>query len=95
MKDWLRQSPETTLCGLGALVGLMVMLMGLAFGKDEVWKTGMAIVGAAATLMGFLARSQRQHEVDKPALKVEVIEEARGIARSEAQQTVEDVSRGR
>jgi hypothetical protein len=100
MSNWLR-SPGTTLAGLGAGLGLLVMLMGLAFDEDEVWKTGMGIVGAAAALIGILARSEGQHEADKPVLKAEVAkdikeemrEEARDVARDEAQQTVQKLNR--
>lgn len=87
--EWLQKSPETTLCGLGALVGLLVMVLGLAFDKDELWKYGMGIVGAAATLIGLLARSQRQHEADKPALKAEVVK----AAEQKAEDTVHDITR--
>lgn len=72
MPTWFQHSRSTTLCGMGCGVGLFVLILGLAFGKDEVSKLGMTIIGAAATIMGFLARSEHQHQVDAPALKAEV-----------------------
>jgi hypothetical protein len=82
--EWLKRSPETTLAGLGALAGLLVMLLGLAFGKDEAWKAGMGMVGAAASIGLTLARSERQHQADKPELEAEMVK----VAQQESSVTV-------
>lgn len=58
-------SQETTACGLLALIGLAVLIIGAAFGLPEVTTAGTGIIGLAAAALGILARSQRQHDIDK------------------------------
>ena len=72
MLKWFRESRETTLCGLAAGVGLLLLILGLLFNKDEVWKAGITIVSATVVFMGVLARSQPQHDADAAKLKAEL-----------------------
>jgi hypothetical protein len=64
MTSLLQRSPETTYAGLAALVGLALVLLGLLFAQEKVWQAGLVIVSAAASLLGFVSRSERQHLKD-------------------------------
>lgn len=93
------RSPETTAAGVLALLGFLVFVAGSLLKSSEAVTAGLGIVALAVPILAALARSEAQHERDKPALKAEVAkdvkeevrEEARDVARVEVQQTVREL----
>lgn len=59
------RSPETTLAGVGAFVGLVLVVIGLLFKEAVVWQSGLTVVSAATAAIGLFARSESQHLRDK------------------------------
>jgi hypothetical protein len=55
----LGESPISTMGGIIGLLGLIMLLMGLVFDKDEVLKAGLGAVGTAVTIIGLAARDNR------------------------------------
>lgn len=56
LKALLGESPISTMGGIIGLLGLVMLLMGLVFDKDEVMKAGLGAVGTAVTIIGLAAR---------------------------------------
>jgi hypothetical protein len=59
MGSLLGQSPISTTGGIVGLLGLLMIILGLVFNKDEVWKAGIGIATAGSTVVGFAARDDR------------------------------------
>lgn len=89
----LSRSPETTYCALAIFAGLILILMGALLPlspslSEKVVLAGMGLVSAAAGIMGLFARSQSQHERDKP----EVVQEVKASVKEEVREEVKEVA---
>jgi hypothetical protein len=59
------RSPETTAAGIASALGFVTFLAGVIFKNSEAVTVGLGIIGAAASALGFLSRSESQHSRDK------------------------------
>ena len=59
------RSPETTAAGMLAALGFLTFLTGAILKITEAITAGLGMVSLASTLLGFLARSEKQHDRDK------------------------------
>ena len=71
------RSPETTMAGLAAAVGVVCVVIGAIFKLTEVVALGVSAIGLATTMIGFFARSERQHLADLPVVKREISKNVR------------------
>jgi NADH/NAD ratio-sensing transcriptional regulator Rex len=91
MLNKITESPITFSGGMLAGIGLLMLLIGLAFDTEEVWKTAMGLIGTGATIIGIFARDEQAARRAVREIKQDIAHTSQAGAR-EHQENVQRIS---
>jgi hypothetical protein len=95
--SFFSSSPETSLAGMGMLVGLLLIILGAVLPmsselSEKLILTGIAMVSGSGGVGLMFSRSQAQHERDRPGVVQQVAETVKPVVVREVIPEVKDVA---